>query len=166
MKENSIVKSPYNILEVIQIAINIEKDGIQFYTQLAKKTKDKKVKEIFLKMAGDEELHVTKLDSMMELLSDVKNIYVDYEDEEYISSYLKDISDNQVFAVEDINKTNKGISVKDALEYSLRNEDKAINFYTAFKKYAENQKAQYILDLIIAEEQTHKVILNELISKL
>ena len=50
----------FNDAEALKIAINIEEEGLEFYSTMMKNTKDMKVKEVFSKLASDEKEHLAR----------------------------------------------------------------------------------------------------------
>ncbi|MDO8141573.1 MAG: ferritin family protein, partial [Candidatus Brocadiales bacterium] len=50
----------FNDAEALKIAVNIEEEGLEFYSTLTKNARDRKVKEIFSKLASDEKEHLAR----------------------------------------------------------------------------------------------------------
>ena len=60
------------VKEAIQIAIQLEKDGRQFFEKAAEETKNELGKKMFLKLASDEVRHLVTFEKMFKSLADPK----------------------------------------------------------------------------------------------
>ena len=52
-------RMPFAASDIVEIGIQIEKNGRDFYSAAADKSKDPKIKEIFRYLAGEEEKHIS-----------------------------------------------------------------------------------------------------------
>ncbi|NQS88647.1 ferritin family protein [Patescibacteria group bacterium] len=150
----------FSISEVIQLGIRIEKNGKDFYSTVAKSSKEDRAKQIFQHLADEEKKHI---EVFKNILSNVEK----YEPsglytEEYFA-YLKALSEEYVFT-----KEKKGIEiaqkVKDeieAIEIGINVEKDSILFYNEMKKLVLRDEHRAIYKLI-EEEQEHLKELSEL----
>lgn len=154
----------FSASEVIEIGIQIEKNGRDFYNAVAKVSKSAQAVKIFEYLAGEEEKHIERFKY---ILGEVKK----YEPAEAYPgeyfAYLKALSDGHIFTKE---KTGSKIAktVKTdlhAVEMGIGFEKDSILFYHGIKRVVleEEEKA---IDKLIDEEQNHLVKLTELKAQL
>ncbi|MFC1620825.1 ferritin family protein [Candidatus Omnitrophota bacterium] len=146
--------------EVVEIGIQIEKNGKAFYDGVAKIAKSQKTKEIFGFLGGEEEKHIERFEG---LLAQVKK----YEPSEAYPgeyfAYLRALSEGYVFT-----KANKGAEIakgitseKDAIDAGIGFEKDSILFYHEMQKFVLGGE-QKIIDKLLEEEQAHLRKLTEL----
>ena len=58
MKATEVSTISFQCIDAIKISLSIEKEGLAFYRKAAKRAKDKNVKELFGKLAREEEEHI------------------------------------------------------------------------------------------------------------
>jgi rubrerythrin len=150
----------FSAVEVVEIGIQIEKNGRDFYDGVLKISKAAKAREIFEFLKGEEENHIKRFES---LLSQVKK----YEPSEAYPgeyfAYLKALSEGYVFT-----KANKGTEIakkaksdSEAVEMGIGFEKDSILFYHEMKRFVLEGE-QKIVDKLIEEEQEHLRKLTEL----
>ncbi|MEN3014084.1 MAG: ferritin family protein [Endomicrobiia bacterium] len=141
-----------NISEVYQIAMQIEENGIKFYSLWAKKVKNKELKEIFSALAYAETEHKKIFEKMLKEIEDYepKEAYPD----EYFQ-YLRAYSENLIFRIKDAKEKLKKIkSVSKALEFAIEREKESILYYQEAKNVVP-QVQHSELEKIINEERKH-----------
>ncbi|HKL76496.1 MAG TPA: ferritin family protein, partial [Halanaerobiales bacterium] len=77
----------FNSVEVIEMAKDIEKRGLDFYKKQAKKTEDGKLKDLLLKLAEDEQDHYDTFSKMLDKAKDLTDTDSDYVYGEDVSAY-------------------------------------------------------------------------------
>ena len=146
--------------EVVEIAIQIEKNGKDFYSTLVAQSKNQKAKDIFKYLAGEEEKHIT---AFQKILDSVKK----YEPQEAFPgeyfAYMNSLASEHVFTQKDkggeIAKTAK--DDKKAVELGIGFEKDSIVFYEGMKKVVPEAEVK-VIDGLIAQEQGHLRKLSEL----
>ena len=86
----------FNDAEALKIAINIEKEGLEFYSILMKNAKDEKVKEIFSKLASAEKKHLTLFQKAYSEITSPASTVQGCEDYT-VDLYLKYLVDTGIF---------------------------------------------------------------------
>ncbi|MBI4706577.1 MAG: ferritin family protein [Candidatus Omnitrophica bacterium] len=146
--------------EVVEIGVQIEKNGKDFYEAVAGQSKDKKAKEMFLFLASEEAKHVLVF---QKILSQVEK----YEPAEAYPgeyfAYMNALASESIFTQKDKGKeTAKKIkSDKEAIEIGIGVEKDSIVFYEGMKKVAPGYD-HVVIDEVIAQEQGHLAKLLEL----
>lgn len=139
--------------EVVEIGIQIEKNGKDFYEALAKQAKNIKTKEIFTFLAGEETKHI---ETFQKILSSVEN-YAPPEayPGEYFA-YMNALAEESVFTQMDkgkeIARTVK--NEKKAIDIGIQAEKDSIVFYGGMKKVIPEYD-QKVIDEVIAQEEDH-----------
>lgn len=150
--------------EIVELGIQIEKNGRDFYNTLAKQSKNESVRQIFEYLAGEEEKHIVVF---KKILDSVKK----YEPSEAYPGeyfeYMNVLASEHIFTQEDKGKEiAKAIkSEKEAVEKGIGFEKDSIIFYEGMKKVVSDYDKK-IVDELIAQEQSHLRQLAELKSKI
>ncbi|MFC1666501.1 ferritin family protein [Candidatus Omnitrophota bacterium] len=146
--------------EVVEIGIQIEKNGRDFYNVLSAQSKNEKAKDIFKHLASEEERHIA---SFQKVLDSVKK----YEPQEAFPgeyfAYMNSLASEHVFTKKDkgIEMAKGAKSDKEAIELGIGFEKDSIVFYEGMKKVAPEHELKVIGGLI-AQEQEHLKKLSEL----
>ncbi len=143
--------------EILKVAINVEKEGIEFYRKSASFSKVEKAKVLFKYLADQEEKHLeyfTKLDKKIEYIK-----FIPGEIDDEISMYLKSLVDTGIFSNKFTENDWKKFTDKKALEFGINIEKNSILFYSDVLKITENESAIKSLKKIIDEEKKHLIVL-------
>jgi rubrerythrin len=137
--------------EIVELGIQIEKNGRDFYNILAEKSKSKKAADIFKYLAGEEEKHI-------QVFQDILDKTERYEPsglnaDEYFA-YMNALAGEHIFTKpgrgEQAAKTAK--SDKEAVNMGIGFEKDSIIFYEGIKKMVPDYDIKIIDELIIQEE--------------
>jgi len=149
--------------EIVELGVQIEMNGYDFYNELAFKSKDKKIKDLFNFLAQEEQKHIKVFQEILDKAE--KYEPPEAYTQEYFS-YMKALADNYVF-------TQKGIGARIAKE--IKSDTQAVNMGITFEKdsiifYDGIKKAvpEYdhkIVDQLIAQERNHIIKLLEIRKK-
>jgi len=157
----------FNDYEAFRIGMNIEKDGIEFYTEFANNTKSPETKNIMLKLAEDEKEH---LDLLEQLSREVESRYEGQaiSGDELIDKYLKSIVETGVF----YDPKNlpagsiKNLTDKEVLSIGIQTEKDSILFYEEAARLSTNPSGKKAFERLVAEEKNHLVILKGRLEKI
>ena len=146
--------------EIVELGIQIEKNGRDFYNILAGQTKDMKTQEIFKFLAGEEEKHIMVFQGILEKSRKYEPQGLDAD--EYFA-YMNSLASEHVFT-----KENKGKEVakeiksdKEAIEKGIGFEKDSIIFYEGIKKVVPEHDLKAI-DALIEQEKSHLAQLTDL----
>jgi rubrerythrin len=139
--------------EIIDIAVEIEESGYQFYTGCSSKFTEKNLTTLFTYLAGEELRHKEIFQKLLEVIKDQKGIFT----EDYYR-YIEAIGNERIFS--------KGKSVQaivsgldsplKAFDMALNAEKDSILFYNEIAAiYNKNTEAYNLLNNIINEERKH-----------
>ena len=150
----------FSASEVVEMGIQIEKNGLDFYNVAKGMAKENKVKELFKYLASQEEEHIKTFEG---ILSEVKK-YEPFEayPGEYFA-YIKTLSEEYVFT-----KLKAGLKAakdikndKEAVNLAIGFEKDSILFYYAMKNVVLEGEHNTI-GRLIEQEQEHLKKLSEL----
>jgi len=143
----------FNSVEVIEMAKDIEKRGLDFYKKQAKKTEDGKLKDLLLKLAEDEQDHYDTFSKMLDKAKDLTDTDSDYVYGEDVSAYLRALIEFTVFPSEE-EVEDEINSIEDILELAINAEKDSILFYREMMEY-NNEDTNKILKRLVDEEKQH-----------
>ncbi len=146
--------------EIVELGIQIEKNGRDFYDTLIKMSKNKQAKDIFKYLAGEEERHIAAFKKILDSVGKYEPPEA-YPGEYF--AYMNALASDYVFT-----QDNKGTEIaketkndSEAVDLGIGFEKDSIVFYEGTKK-AVPEYDQKILDGLIAQEQDHLKKLSEL----
>ncbi len=147
--------SVFNLEEVFDIAINIEKNGAQFYKLAAEKFDDSKSKDVFMGLAKMEENHIR-------IFSELKKVF--FADSQYFNDsfddaglYLKEFTSGCVFdlSIDFDSFFSDVVSVRDILKKAIGFEKDSIVFFTGIQKLVPDNLGKDKISEIIDQEMDH-----------
>lgn len=159
----------FNIYEVFEIAKQIERNGISFYTSAAKKFPEFSKHSLFLNLAAMEREHEKTFEKMQqEFASREEQISRFLDPNLEAVKYLQAVAKGAVFDV------NKGISlilssietVSELLRIAIKLEKDSVIYYMGIKRIVPESLGKEKVDSIIEEEMSHITLLNSKLSSL
>jgi len=150
-----------NVKDAITTAIQMEKDGYNFYKKAAAQTTSDMGKSVFESIASDELVH---LETFQKLFDET----VGNQEWEHLVQSNKKYADLNVFP-KDL-KTMQGVEANpnelDALRIAMDSETEAIDYYTEIQSNTKDKQVKKILDMIIEQEKRHYFLLEQEFSHL
>ena len=152
----------YSLNEIIELAVQIERNGYAFYHE-ATKRKDLDAKAIdFLALLRDQELNHEK--TFLGLRDDMDEIILELsQDWDMVSSYLKTIVDSRIFESENsaIKMATEAKDLMSIVNFAITFEKDTLLFFHAINDSVSNPKTRQALARIINEEVSHVLRLND-----
>lgn len=136
-------------LEILKMAVELEKRGIAFYQRLQKEASPE-VKEAFSLLAKEEEKHLAFFSDLLETVGEER----DFLDNEEVAAYLGAIVEHGVLGKVLAGQAPPFSSFKGALEFGMQVEKESILFYQGFSSLVDPGKKQW-LEKVIEEEKRH-----------
>jgi rubrerythrin len=140
--------------EAIEIAIKTEKDGIEFYSKAAEKTKDELGKKMFLSLVEDEKRHL----AFLEKLSCEEDVCLDdlafVDPKKELATIFSEVSDVS-------NVVSDKASDREALDVALEMERKGYKHYKQMAEDYDDTKMKRLFEQLAYEEERHYEILDE-----
>lgn len=160
----------FNIDQILEMAEQIERNGIAFYRQMAEIIDDKSLKDLLLELAEMESDHEKVFHAMREDLTLKEKESTIFDPEEEAVLYLRSLADLRVFDQKAGNAFNvpDGLEEKEKIEKifleATNREKESIVFYSGMKELVGKKQGRDKIDLIIKEEMKHiRLLTNRLI---
>ncbi|KXS48773.1 MAG: rubrerythrin [Halanaerobium sp. T82-1] len=152
--EGFTVKERFNALEVMEMAKDIEKRGKKFYLKHAEAAENRDLRELFKRLAQDEQDHYEKFVALTEELREGDD-NADYLYEEDVSAYFNYLIEYSVFPKDDSDESVEALNdVEKALKLAIQAEKDSILFYREMCDYNEGKTIEAVNQLI-EEEKEH-----------
>jgi rubrerythrin len=151
--------SLFDAKKIITTAITMEINGEKFYSELARRMKDAKMKKVFLFLAGEEVKHRKIFEQFLFDLPDTEKPRTFYN--EYFA-YLRSYVDSNIFSFPKLKE--KIVAVKDlvsAVNFAIQRELESIGYYQEMKAWVP-VRDHAAIQSIIEEERRHFIRLIEI----
>ncbi len=146
--------------EIVELGIQIEKNGRDFYSALAIKSKNQKAAEVFKYLSGEEEKHIK---AFVNILNKTEKYEPSGLDADEYFAYMNALASEYIFTRKDkgeeIAKTVK--NDLEAVDMGIGFEKNSIIFYEGMKKVMPEYDVKVVGELII-QEQNHLKQLSDL----
>ena len=146
----------YSINEIIEMAVQIERNGYAFYNEATKrKDLDDKSRE-FISWLRDQELEHEKKFLSLRDDTELKSLELS-QDWELVALYLKTIVEGRIFNSEDsaIRRAIEAKNITEIIDYAINFEKDTLLYFQAISNNITYPKAIDILHQIINEEISH-----------
>lgn len=147
----------FNIDEIFEIAVQMEKNGVEFYQKAADEAKNPDVKQLLQDLATMEVQHKKTFSGLRTELIGAKEIDSFYDPQGEGVLYLQSIANTQVFFERKIDIS----SFEAVLKEAIMAEKDSIVYYLGLKEVLTNTDAKSKMEAIILEEMSHVRILNQ-----
>ena len=139
------------IEDVIEVAVRIERKGVEFYKKIYKVATVPEAREIFSFMVAEEEKHLGTFAKLLEKAADY-NPRFKYPGR--YETFLSDVANISldVFILADEAAASGNVS--QAIDVGIRMEKESIDFYEKLKENIDDPESGYVQE-IIKEEQSH-----------
>ncbi len=147
------MENQFDPQEILKISIKVEEAGAKLYSQLAEKTDNPAVKEVWNYLKNQEIEHKKIFSQILAKAGDY--IVYDLNPGEY-DNYIRAIAAEYIFSPQIIEeKLSQGF--KDDLEavnFGISIEKESILVYTSFKEYLKTERKE-LIDQVINQEKKH-----------
>ena len=157
----------FNASEILEMAIQIEKNGQKFYRKAAQIVSDKKAGKLLLDLADMEVKHELIFKEMKEHLTEKEKELMVYDPDDEASMYLQAFADGYIFNMrKDISAQLTGKeSPSDIFNTAIGIEKDSIVFYVGLKDFLPTEAGKEKVENVIREEKNHIAILNGMIKQ-
>jgi rubrerythrin len=147
----------FTAADVMEIAIEIEKNGAEFYRKSAENVSDSESKKLLLDLAAMENEHEKMFVEMKKSLSELEKTSTVFDPNDESGQYLRALADIRVFYEMD----RPGESLKEIFKSAINAEKDSIVFYLGIKDMVPEKYGKGRIDDIIKEEMRHISILSK-----
>jgi len=146
--------------EIVELGIQIEKNGRDFYNRLVRQSKNQKAKETFNYLAGEEEKHIAIFKKILDKVHKYEPPEI-YPGEYF--AYMNALASNYVFTKKDKGEeiARRTRSDREAIDLGIGFEKDSILFYEGMKKVVPEYDHKTVNELI-TQEQDHLRQLSDL----
>ena len=147
----------FNADEIFEMAVEIERQGIKFYSEASEKAPDEDVKNFFKGLAVMENNHVKIFTEMRKELSESEKAETTYDPQDEGILYLQTMADARGWEgrVSPSRKFTGNESVKEIIEIALNAEKESVVFYYGLKSLVSAGTGRGKVEKIIMEELSH-----------
>ena len=128
--------------DVVQFAIEKEEKAMDFYQKCADRAKNPGIKKFFKEMVEEEQRHKKLLQDLDP--SGLDSMKLDKVEDLRISDYLVEV------------QFKEDITYQEALTLAMKKEEKAHEFYSAWKDRCMQEKTAKLFEMLAQEEMKHK----------
>ncbi|MBI4775494.1 MAG: ferritin family protein [Deltaproteobacteria bacterium] len=146
----------FNANEILQMAIDVEENGLVFYELAQEKVEEPEVKDIFRFLAGEERAHKKQFESLKAALPESAKAETVWDPNDQMVQYLQMMADLHVFGKAGVSEKylEHVKSTEDALNMAIQFEKDSIIFFLSLEEAVEDRQARLkVMDLINEERQ-------------
>ncbi|HOC95255.1 MAG TPA: ferritin family protein [Candidatus Cloacimonadota bacterium] len=157
----------YSVNEIIEMAVQIERNGYAFYNEAAQRKDLDDDSRNFIIWLRDAELDHEK--TFLRLRDEIDNMILELStDWDMVAAYLKTIVESRIFNSEDsaIRKAAEAKDLMGVIDNAITFEKDTLLYFHAISDGISNDKAKTALRRIINEEVSHVLKLNDFKKKL
>jgi rubrerythrin len=146
--------------EIVELGIQIEKNGKDFYDTLVNQSKNSQAKDIFKYLEGEEKKHIAAFQKILDAVHKYEPPE-SYPGEYFI--YMNSLAKDYVFTKKDKGKeiARNTKSDKEAVDLGIKFEKDSIIFYEGMKKVVPEHQGKMV-DKLVEQEKVHLYKLLEL----
>jgi len=158
----------FNVDEIFTIAVDIEKNGAEFYRQVAKQAANKDAKRLLAELADWETGHIKIFSDLRDRMLDAGDKELAWDPYGEVELYLQAVANRQVFNVEQdyAQFAEKHSSLKEVLEFALAREKESVVYYTSLDMVVPGKLSDGKVQAIIKEEISHIRLITEKLAQL
>lgn len=153
----------FNVDEIFEMAVEIERNGAKFYRKAAEGSSDNKTKLMLLGLAAMEDGHEMIFTDMREKLSALDKEPTVYDPDNQAAMYLRMMADSHGSegkkSPTELLTGNE--SIYEILTIALNSEKNSIVFYVTMRGFVKTDESKAKIQSIIDEEIGHIIIINK-----
>jgi len=143
--------------EMLDLAVNLEKEGAEFYEKLSLLAKNKTTRDIFRSFASDELKHIKTFTELKESEQSGKEVPYDSS----LKELVDEISHEEVLPL--VNEGDiENIHPLTAIKLGIKTEKNTVKFYKHILKRIKTEEGKRTLEELIKEEKRHAANLTEM----
>ncbi len=152
----------FNAKEIFEMAEQMEKNGVEFYTKAAENTTNDETKKLFIGLADMEKDHENTFSILKADLTGKEKESNVFDPEDESALYLKALVDMQVFFKKELKSD---ATLTEVLKMAIGAEKDSIVFYLGMKELVSESSGKARIDSIIKEEMMHIKLLAKLLAQ-
>jgi len=147
--------SGYNVVEILKIAVNIEKNAVTFYAAAAEQDVSEPIRKLMSDLSTWEKQHVSLFSRMVSEWEDKDTVSFDPED--HVEGYLRAVASGKIFTPEKqiSEMPQPGESADSLLQRALQREQEAIVLFLALRDSLTDTADKKAVEELVREEMSH-----------
>ena len=154
----------FQCIDAIEISLFIEKEGLGFYEKAAKNVSDRRVKDIFLRLAEEEREHIQTLQHKLQFLKPV--ISGRGKIKRRVDLFLNEELKGKIFPASESNLAKEIKNDLEALDYGIESEKRSIEILNSLLLNEKKLDVKSVFAHLMVEEKKHLALLEELKTKI
>nr|WP_320132313.1 ferritin family protein [uncultured Holophaga sp.] len=147
----------FNADDVLEMAEQIERNGLAFYKEAALGIQDPESRDFLLRLADMEQDHEQTFADMRKALAEQEKAPTVFDPMDEAALYLQAMADTKVFFQPTVDFS----SMNSILKTAIQNEKDSVAFYLGMKEIVPDALGKAKLDDIIKEEMSHIRLLSQ-----
>jgi len=159
---------PFNIDEILAVAVQIERNGAAFYRKAAEGTADEELRKLLLELAEMEDGHLEVFSRMREELTDRDKESTAFDPNGQAELYLRAYASGKIFdaQLDPVERLGSLGSPEEVLKFALDVEKDSVVYYTGMRDLVPERLGKDKVDGIIGEEMKHVALLSVRLAEL
>jgi rubrerythrin len=153
----------FNADEIFEMAEQIERNGVKFYSEAAKNVSDKETKQMLLEFATMEEGHVKTFAEMRKELGPQEKAQIVFDPDNQAAAYLQVMADSRGWEgkATPTDELTGDESIEQILQSAIAAEKNSVVFYVGLKEMVSARAGKDKVEAIIKEELSHVATLTQ-----
>ncbi|OCL28549.1 rubrerythrin family protein [Orenia metallireducens] len=157
------MSTQFNALEILKIAMNVEKQGENFYKRCVEVNSEPEVKAVFKELQEDEQEHYQYFKRLLEIFDEEdKSITRDYLYDPEVNQYLRALVDTKIFPDDEEVTDDIAHNLLEAIEVGIKAEKNSLLLYSELLEMEIDEQTLDALEKLIIEEKRHLIKLEVL----
>jgi len=145
-----------NAEDVFTMAVRIEENGHEFYSEAVRRSKEPVAKALFEELAAMEAGHIVAFKSLRSQLSDASTSPNVWDPEGLAEAYLQATADTHIFTVEAAAKRLEAqMTPQQILDMAIQFEKDSVGFFVGMKEIIPDSAGKTEIDRLIRSEMDH-----------
>ena len=153
----------FQCIDAVEISLFIEKEGLAFYEKAAKNSLDSRVKDMFLRLAEEERIHIQTLQNKIQFLKPA--ISGKGKTRNPVDTFVSKEIKGKIFPTFELKAVNKFKNDVEALDYGIESEKRSIEILTRLLENEKKLDVKAVFSHLMVEEKKHLALLKDLKDK-
>ena len=150
----------FQCVDAVEISLFIEKEGLAFYEKAAKNSLDSRVKDMFLRLAEEERIHIQTLQNKIQFLKPA--ISGKGKTRNPVDTFVSKEIKGKIFPTFELKVVKKFKNDVEALDYGIESEKRSIETLTRLLENEKKLDVKAVFSHLMVEEKKHLTLLEDL----
>ena len=150
----------FQCVDAVEISLFIEKEGLAFYEKAAKNSLDSRVKDMFLRLAEEERIHIQTLQNKIQFLK--PTISGKGKTRNPVDTFVSEEIKGKIFPTFELKAVSKFKNDVEALDYGIESEKRSIETLTRLLENEKKLDVKAVFSHLMVEEKKHLALLEDL----